>query len=466
MSEAKKSMSKVEMIKWLATIGISIILAVIPCNDVYTLPIKQFCVITIFFLLVIAFEFFDNMVPAILMPTCWALIGIADWNTAFSGFTNSTVFMIFGAFVFANILQDTGLLKRIAFMCIYRLGGNFRGLMIGIFIAGVVLSFITFGNAYVIMGTITLGICAALGLKPGKTSSALMMMVILGTLSVRVFTYSPALFQMLSAQAQIVIGPDFQLTLPTALMHQWPIAIVCVLMVFIFIKLYKPEEEGIVGGKEHAKKELDGMGRLSLREKKALVMLILLLVYLLTNPIHGWDSQWGFLIIPFLCYFPGLRVAEPKNTIKKVNYSMLFFMASCISIGSVATNLGIGKMIADLCLPIFSNVGGYTQLILIWLLTFALNFVMTPLAIMSTITVPVCEIALSLNIDPTVYTYAILHGCEALIFPYEYVAYLVVYSFGMMTMKEFIKMNALRSLISLIGFGVLCIPYWSLIGLM
>ena len=74
------------------------------------------------------------------MPTCWALIGVSDWNTAFSGFTNSTVFMIFGAFVFANILQDTGLLKRIAFLCIYRLGGNFRGLMIGIFVATVKLS--------------------------------------------------------------------------------------------------------------------------------------------------------------------------------------------------------------------------------------------------------------------------------------------------------------------------------------
>ncbi|MEE0510766.1 MAG: SLC13 family permease [Peptococcaceae bacterium] len=465
MSETAKGMSKAEMIKWLVTIGIAVVLALIPCNDIYTVPIKQFCVITIFFLLVIAFEFFDNMIPAILMPTCWALIGVSDWNTAFSGFTNSTVFMIFGAFVFANILQDTGLLKRIAFLCIYRLGGNFRGLMIGIFVAGVVLSFITFGNAYVIMGTITLGICAALGLKPGKTSSALMMMVILGTLSVRVFTYSPALFEMLSAQAQIVIGPDFDLTLSSALMHQWPIAIVCVLMVFIFIRMYRPEED-LVGGKEHVKKELDRMGSLSLREKKALVMLMLLLIYLLTNPIHGWDSQWGFLIIPFLCFFPGLRVAEARNTIKKVNYSMIFFMASCISIGGVATSLGIGKVIASLCLPIFSNVGSYTQLILIWLLTFALNFVMTPLAIMSTITVPVCEIALSLNIDPTVYTYAILHGCEAILFPYEYVAYLVVYSFGMMTMKEFIKMNAIRVVIALIGFGVLCIPYWSLIGLM
>ena len=33
-------------------------------------------------------------------------------------------------------------------------------------------------------------------------------------------------------------------------------------------------------------------------------------------------------------------------------------------------------------------------------------------------------------------------------------------------MKEFIKMNAIRVVIALIGFGVLCIPYWSLIGLM
>ena len=62
--------------------------------------------------------------------------------------------------------------------------------------------------------------------------------------------------------------------------------------------------------------------------------------------------------------------------------------------------------------------------------------------------------------------YTILHGIEALVFPYEYVAYLVVYSFGMMTMKEFIKMNVIRTVLCFLGLMFICIPYWMLIGLM
>ena len=161
---------------------------------------------------------------------------------------------------------------------------------------------------------------------------------------------------------------------------------------------------------------------------------------------------------------PGINVSTAKGSIKKVNYSMIFFMASCISIGTVATSLNIGKLIAGLSLPVFNSMETFSQLGFIYLLTFLL--VMTPLAIMSTLTVPLCEIAAGIGTDPRVFVYTILHGIEALVFPYEYVAYLVVYSFGMMTMKEFIKMNVIRTVLCFLGLMFICIPYWMLIGLM
>lgn len=458
------SVNRVSLIKWIITILIPLILLIIPSNELYTDTVKKFSVITIFFLLVIAFEFFDNIIPAILMPACWAFLGVANFNIAFSGFTNTTVFMVFGAFVFANALEEVGLLRRIAYYCIYRVGGSFKGLMIGSFIAGVILSFITFGFAYVIMGTLIFGICNALNLEKGKTSSALMMSVILGTLAVRTFIYNPAAFAMISSQARIVV-PGFDITMVDALLHQWPVALFCIILLLLFIKMYKPSDE-LSGGSEYALARLQELGPITVKEKKAIVVLFLLLAYLLTSPLHGMATYWGFLFFPWLFFMPGINVSTAKGSIKKVNYSMIFFMASCISIGTVATSLNIGKLIAGLSLPVFNSMETFSQLGFIYLLTFLLNFVMTPLAIMSTLTVPLCEIAAGIGTDPRVFVYTILHGIEALVFPYEYVAYLVVYSFGMMTMKEFIKMNVIRTVLCFLGLMFICIPYWMLIGLM
>lgn len=36
----------------------------------------------------------------------------------------------------------------------------------------------------------------------------------------------------------------------------------------------------------------------------------------------------------------------------------------------------------------------------------------------------------------------------------------------MMTMKEFIKMNVIRTVLCFLGLMFICIPYWMLIGLM
>ena len=54
---------------------------------------------------------------------------------------------------------------------------------------------------------------------------------------------------------------------------------------------------------------------------------------------------------------------------------------------------------------------------------------------------------------------------EAIIFPYEYVPYLLVFSFGMISMKDFIKMSVVRCIIYALGLMLFLIPYWKLIGI-
>jgi len=70
-----------------------------------------------------------------------------------------------------------------------------------------------------------------------------------------------------------------------------------------------------------------------------------------------------------------------------------------------------------------------------------------------------------LGLSPIPFAYAVSASTEAIIFPYEYVPYLIVFGFGMMSMKDFIKINILRSVVFFGGYLLLLVPYWLLIGL-
>lgn len=103
---------------------------------------------------------------------------------------------------------------------------------------------------------------------------------------------------------------------------------------------------------------------------------------------------------------------------------------------------------------------------MLFAIVFILNLFMTPSAIWGVITAPMCEVAVSLGISIRPVCYALVMCSEAVVFPYEYVPYLIVFSFGMMSMTDFIKLNAWKCLFSLIGFVCLVIPYWMLIGVL
>ena len=49
--------------------------------------------------------------------------------------------------------------------------------------------------------------------------------------------------------------------------------------------------------------------------------------------------------------------------------------------------------------------------------------------------------------------------------PYEYASYLIYFSFGLIYLKDFIKLFTVKTILNAIFMVVILIPYWHLIGL-
>ena len=463
MSVQNVRMNKSTKIKWLLTLVCTGIIYLIPTNEVYTKQMSLFFTVTAFSLFLMAFEFFEPIVVSIIMPMAWVALGVTDAANAMSGFMNTIVPMCAGAYFMANALSECGLLKRIALIVIEKCGGSWLGLLFGIFLAGVAVSIVTFGLSYIILAALCIGIIKSMGIKMASRESALICMAcILGVCSSRTFIYAPSTYAIVIQQGQL-LDPSFNISPVEAFTHNIPMFLVSIIILFVTYKVWKTDYT--MQSKEFFKNELSKMGKMSRTEKKACVFLILFFAMLVSGPWTGIDANLLFALFPWVLLLPGINVATSKS-IRELNWQNLFFIASCMAIGTVASSMGLGQIIADLAEPYMSGAGLLGFFAIIFLITFALNFLMTPLAIWSLITLPLMQIALDIGMNVRPVAYALVMSSEAILMPYEYVPYLIVFSFGMIKMGDFIKMNALKCVITLIGILCIQIPYWMLIGVL
>jgi hypothetical protein len=136
-----------------------------------------------------------------------------------------------------------------------------------------------------------------------------------------------------------------------------------------------------------------------------------------------------------------------------------------MSIGSAATASGADKMLIDAIAPMFQGHSGLTAMLLGYLAGTAVNFLLTPLAAFSALTVPITALALEVGVNPLPVMYAFSYGLEQYIFPYEYAVLLFFYATGWVHLRHIMLVFFVRFFVALILLVAVAYPYWSLLGI-
>ena len=456
--------SKKALIQWAISLLVPLLVFLIPESELVTSDLKLFFYVTSVLILIIAFDFFNTAWPAIVLPTLYVVLGIAPVDVAFSSWTNTTVWMIIGAFVMTQALENCGLLKRIAILCIRACGGTFTGTMIGLFFAGYVLAWVTFCNHYIVMAVLSYAICVAMGTGKSFESALLLFSGQIGALTTQLFTFEAAYNSMMQAGVATVTDT---ITVPWYCLplYNAPALIITVLFLFVLTKVFKTKDKKLEGAKEYFDKQYQEMGKVTKQEKKAAVLLSLLMVYLVTTPFHGAPIAYGFMLVPYLMFLPGINIAD-SSVITKVNWSVVFFIAACLCIGSVSIYLNLGEILSVVLTPMLEGMGTVPSLILIYIIGTLANLILTPAAMVSTLSGPLTHIALDLDMSAYPFLMTLIYSTDSVFLPHEIGALLVFYGFGLMTMKQFIGLNLFKMIFFFVLFIVLQIPYWFLIGLL
>lgn len=463
MSKIKSiNLTKKDVIAWCVIVGLTLACLIVPESGSYTHQIKLFLTITVFCLALAAFEIVPNIVVAMLLSGLYVGSGCAPANVALSPYTTTTFLLVVGAIFLAATLQASGLLSRIAYLIMSWAKGNYFMLLIYIFIASIVLNLMTSGNGYLIMAALCLGVCISLDGVKKNLGAGVAAAVMLGGCTSHAYTYQAAAWAVILPMAEGYYTPG-AITPLSIMLHCWPICAISVVLLFVISKWYKPEKP--LGDISYFKEHLAAMGKITPVERNNAIMAVILLVYIFTTNIHGFSLNMGFALIPWIVYLPFMKGAN-FETVKSMQWDVAFFVMACMSIGVVAANVGVDKVLSSVMMALLGNSTNAIAITgLIFGIVFGLNFLMTPMAIFALITRPVLDLVTTMGFSAIPFMYAINACSEAILFPYEYVPYLLVYSFGMISMKDFIKINILRSVVILGGFLLILVPYWMLIGL-
>lgn len=462
-SKYPSALSKEKKIRWIIALIVTISILLIPTNDVFTTNIRNFFSITILFILVSAFELLDNYIPSLFLPAAYIIFGVASADIALASWLNELPWVMLAAFLLVNVVEKTGLLKRVAFWIIIRTGGTYNGILWGLFIAGTVLNFFLPGGIVIPLIAMAYSICISLNLQGTKAAAGIMITSSIGAIMPTMFIYAPAYFGLVYNAAKTSLPSLPEVSYLELIGRNIIYLPFLILLVFLTGKMFKPEKN--LMGKEYFISEYKKLGKLSNYEIRASIIIFLLVIYLVTMNLHHRGMGWGFMLAAVAMYLPGINLGT-KEDIRNVNMSVVLFAGSCLSIGTVATSLGIGTIVTNMVMPLLEGHGAIVFLLIVMIVAFILNFIMTPAAIMAVLAAPLAQIALQLHIDAITVLSVLNSAAYQVVFPYEHSSFLILFSFGLISSKQFMKFFGITSIVHFIFVLVIAIPFWGLLGML
>lgn len=464
----EKSFDRKKLIKWIISIAMMFTPMLIQVNENYTTNIRTFFMITILIIMVWAFELMPLAAPALILPIIYISFGLATPAQAFSPWTTEMPWLFIGGMVISSVFERTGLMKRMAITAIKIAGGTYRGILLGFLIVGLILCVIIPSTAArtTLFLPLAFGIITALNLKK-NSKEAIAIMAASSFMALTPYTIVDGI-NLISYS----IAKNFNVHLTwmeymteMGLMTFLLSAVYIVAIIFFYrgdASIFKKENH--FKTKEYFDKEHSKLGKMSIREKKVILVLAIMVAILCTSSIHKISAGWVFAIGAFCFYLPGIDVAEDKD-LKSVNMPMIILMTGAMTIGAVSMATGTGAFIGRI-LTVYLKGSSFTIVSMSWVIGVIVNFLLTPLAAASALTQPLVEAAIENGISPTVILNSYAVGLEQIIFPYEYVLPLMMFSYGVMSLKEFVKIYILKMILSIIFLLVICVPYWGMLGLL
>src|SRR5437762_6896995 len=193
--------AKLNLRQWIGLIAAPLLLDALWFAPTHQLPAAQHAIAIAAFMIVLwATEALDHALAGFIGVFLFWALGVAEFERAFSGFSNETSWFLLGAILIGAMANKSGMAQRLAYTMLSRLGTSYSRLLLAFIIVDFLMTFlIPSGIARVtILASVAVGTVQALGF--GNRSN-------IGRGLLIIVTYTAAIFdKMLIAGATSILA--------------------------------------------------------------------------------------------------------------------------------------------------------------------------------------------------------------------------------------------------------------------
>ena len=387
---------------------------------------------------------------------------------ALSGFSNTTVWLIFGAFMFAMGYDKTGLGRRIALILVKKLGRKTLGLGYAITFSDLILAPFTPSNTARSGGTIfpiIRNLPGLYGSSPGETSrkiGAYIMWTAFAATCVTSSMFITSLAPNLLALDLVSKTVKISISWTEWFVGFLPVGIILILILpYLVYKIYPPEIKSSEEIPSWASQELDKLGKFSRKELvMALLAVLALALWIFGGNFIDATTAAGFVIS--LMIITG-TVTWDDILANKQAWNVLVWFATLVALADGLNKVGFVTWFAKSMAALLTGMSPIVVMVVLVVIFFIVHYMFASLTAHTTAILPVMLAVGAAIPGLPIKTFALLLcyslGIMGVITPYATGPGPVYYGSGYISRKDFWTLGLIFGtifLVALIGIGV---PY-------
>ncbi len=393
---------------------------------------------------------------------------------ALSGFSNTTVWLIFGAFMFALGYEQTGLGKRIGLFLVNRMGRRTLGLGYAIALADLILAPFTPSNTARSAGTIypiVRSLPALYGSLPGETSSRIGSYVMWTAFSATCVTSS----MFLTALAPNLLALEI-VHKTTGLSISWtdwfcgflPVGLPLLLVLPLLIyKIHPPSIRSSQAAPSWAARELQNMGKMTRREwTMSLLAALALVLWIFGGNLLDATSVVG--VILSLMLITGV-ISWNEVLAHRQAWNVLVWFATLVALADGLNKIGFVAWVAQSSATHLNRMSPAVVLVTLVVVFFILHYLFASLTAHTTAVMPLILAAGAAVPGLAVRPFAMLLcyslGIMGVLDPYATGPAPVYFGSGYISRRDFWVLGLIFGMIFLVALLGIGVPYLqSLVG--
>ena len=397
-------------------------------------------------------------------------VGNAALNWALSGFANSTVWLIFAAFMFALGYDKTGLGRRISLALVQKMGRRTLTLGYAIALADLVLSPFTPSNTARSGGTVypvIKNLPQLYGSMPNDPSSRKVGGYLMWT-AIAATCVTSSMF--VTALAPNLLALEFvrKIAKVDVTWTQWfiafaPVGIVLLLLVPILAYwLYPPEVKSGNEVSDWARSELDKLGSISIKEIVLGALVLLALALWIFGDRIGVNATTAALVV--VCLMLVTNICNWQDMLSnRQAWNTLAWFATLVALADGLNRVGFVKWFAS---SVASHMGGVTPLVAMMVLVAVFFFTHYLFASITAHTTALLPVMLAVGstipgIDMPLFAMMLVFtlGIMGILTPYATGPSPVYYGSGYIAGRDYWRLGLVFGVVFVVALLAIGVPY-------